>query len=75
MVVADYCKAFDMVDQVLINDLPLHVSLCILTSLSEKNWEFFLREMGTSEHRLLHVSSSEIPYYRKLTLHEINANR
>ena len=30
---------------------------------SEKNWEFFLREVGTSEHRLLHVSSSEIDLY------------
>ena len=34
MVLADYCKAFDMVDQVFINDLPLHVSLCIQTSPS-----------------------------------------
>ena len=64
MVLADYCKAFDMIDQVFINDLPLHVSLCIQTSPpSERNWEFFLREVGTSEHRPLHVSSSEIDLY------------
>lgn len=34
MVLADYCKAFDMIDQVFTNDLPLHVSLCIQTSPS-----------------------------------------
>ena len=64
MVLADYCKAFDMIIWFLLMTCRFMLA-CVSRRPppSEKNWEFFLREVGTSEHRLLHVSSSEIDLY------------